>query len=615
MSPAVMKELMPRLMIVVLVWIGTVGAITVLDETNNSEWMGVLEETADNAAYAVEEWLNNKVDLAKELSEDPRVTTSFALVEGDDTQEVRKTLYEFRYLHETDEGIKDVYLFDKISEEIAHKTAGSPNLPETIIDALTLASNQERAFYATLFTSKGKTKLLVAAIVYDEEGEAVGYTAYIQPGGIAFKGFISLFSKKKEVDISLYNRQVDDNVAALESFNNGTPPLQIMSPGQLNIPVFSPEDASGPFIDPQQETFYAAYKIVPTFTTWTISSKIDKETFFGDNGTYATIIFAAAALLTLLILLFPLKGGYTDLLRKKLPGYTGSAGKKDYQIEKDVDYSNIYSDTTSVAEKALSKAKRKKTFVSKEYRPSNAVIAYNIRTGLKHKRIKLLYQPVMDLETNQPLMFDVFLHIIDELGEVMSPQLWLPVAQEENLFDAIDETVVTTGIETHIMKKPPLSIPLAFNVAGSTFESFSFMEALMDTSMKMPDIASHSVFKLHSREIIEDPRAMTFIRECREMGFNFVIDYFGGGPQTLKATKTLRFDFVKIDISRFDLKDRDQQKEFITLVKTAEAIELPIIIEKIENAKMLNLCKKLGIRYVQGWHIGKPESEDILKDY
>jgi EAL domain-containing protein (putative c-di-GMP-specific phosphodiesterase class I) len=105
---------------------------------------------------------------------------------------------------------------------------------------------------------------------------------------------------------------------------------------------------------------------------------------------------------------------------------------------------------------------------------------------------------------------------------------------------------------------------------------------------------------------------MSFIKECREMGFRFSIDYFGGGVQTIKAAKTLKFDYIKIDVLKFDLGKAEGQKEFIRLIKTAQAINLPVVIEKIEDEKTLRFCKKIGANFVQGYHLAEP-NVDLLK--
>ena len=224
--------------------------------------------------------------------------------------------------------------------------------------------------------------------------------------------------------------------------------------------------------------------------------------------------------------------------------------------------------------------------------------------------MKLLYQPIFDTAGNVN-MYEVYLRIIDDEGKVMPPSLWLPVARKENLFSLIDETVVSIAVEKFFIRNNPLRMSLAFNISGNTFGSLEFLEKLMNASSSTYPIAEHTIFELRSREIIEDKRAMSFIKECREMGFRFSIDYFGGGTQTIKAAKTLKFDFIKIDILQFDLNKASDQKEFIKLIKTAEAIDLPVVIEKIEDERMLKFCKKVGANFVQGYHLAEP-NVDLL---
>ena len=102
---------------------------------------------------------------------------------------------------------------------------------------------------------------------------------------------------------------------------------------------------------------------------------------------------------------------------------------------------------------------------------------------------------------------------------------------------------------------------------------------------------------------------MAFIKEMRDHGCRFSVDYFGGGQNTIRAAKSLKFDYMKIDCLKFrglENGDPEQVKAFREVVLAGAEAELPMIAEKVENKTVYWLCRRLQVPFVQGYYIAEP---------
>jgi EAL domain-containing protein (putative c-di-GMP-specific phosphodiesterase class I) len=94
-------------------------------------------------------------------------------------------------------------------------------------------------------------------------------------------------------------------------------------------------------------------------------------------------------------------------------------------------------------------------------------------------------------------------------------------------------------------------------------------------------------------------------------GCEFALDDFGAGFSSLNYVKTLPIDYIKIDGSfisnmRRDPIDKAMVQSFVQIGRT---LDKKTIAEFVEDQETLLLLKKLGVDYVQGFHVSRPAGE------
>jgi EAL domain-containing protein (putative c-di-GMP-specific phosphodiesterase class I) len=103
-------------------------------------------------------------------------------------------------------------------------------------------------------------------------------------------------------------------------------------------------------------------------------------------------------------------------------------------------------------------------------------------------------------------------------------------------------------------------------------------------------------------------KAAEFIARIRQLGCQISLDDFGVGFSSFSYLKNLRVDILKIDGSfiRDITKSRDDQLFVKALVDVSRGMGIRTVAEFVENAATVELLRRLGVDYVQGYYVGRP---------
>ena len=104
--------------------------------------------------------------------------------------------------------------------------------------------------------------------------------------------------------------------------------------------------------------------------------------------------------------------------------------------------------------------------------------------------------------------------------------------------------------------------------------------------------------------------AIEFVSEIKKLGCKFAIDDFGAGYTSFRNLKALDIDILKIDGSFVTgvASSRDNQLFVRTLLDLARNFGMQTVGEWVDNEADAMLLKGLGVDFLQGYLLGKPET-------
>jgi len=97
--------------------------------------------------------------------------------------------------------------------------------------------------------------------------------------------------------------------------------------------------------------------------------------------------------------------------------------------------------------------------------------------------------------------------------------------------------------------------------------------------------------------------------QVRRQGFRFAIEHFGAGTGPQQLCEQLKPDFAKIDGSLMQglANSPKQQQQVKELVQIAKSVNAVTIAERVQDANTMAVLWQLGIEFIQGYFVNKPE--------
>ncbi len=268
------------------------------------------------------------------------------------------------------------------------------------------------------------------------------------------------------------------------------------------------------------------------------------------------------------------------------------------------------------AEAALDQAKRlgrsswssfsEKTDIISQRR-RNTHMSDVILTALNDRRIRLAFQAIVSDLDETPSKFECLIRMRGEDGREVSAPEFIPVAERLGLVHLLDRRVLELAINTLAICP---NIHLNVNVSMETVKDAVWAEGYVAQLRANTMLAKRITVELTETKVIDAIDAsIEFVSEIKELGCSFAIDDFGAGYTSFRNLKALDIDILKIDGSFVTgvASSRENQLFVRTLLDLARNFEMKTVAEWVENEADAMLLKGLGVDFLQGYLIGKPE--------
>jgi EAL domain-containing protein (putative c-di-GMP-specific phosphodiesterase class I) len=115
--------------------------------------------------------------------------------------------------------------------------------------------------------------------------------------------------------------------------------------------------------------------------------------------------------------------------------------------------------------------------------------------------------------------------------------------------------------------------------------------------------------------VSQEPGWEMVVQRMRDLGFRVALDDVGAGYNSLGAVAAVQPEVIKLDISLISGVHQDARKAELVriLCDYAARYDLLTVAEGIEQAEEAAACQSLGIRWLQGYHLGRPMPLEQLR--
>jgi len=232
--------------------------------------------------------------------------------------------------------------------------------------------------------------------------------------------------------------------------------------------------------------------------------------------------------------------------------------------------------------------------------------------ALEENRFCLYAQAIEPLNGSSDLHYELLLRMIDSKGEIIPPGAFLPAAERYNLITKVDFWVIEHAFS--LLKNNPLFLEkinfCSINLSGQSLTEPDMLEFIIGQLDNSKIDGTKICFEITETAAISNLSiAMKFITTLAEQGCLFALDDFGSGLSSFAYLKNLPVDYLKID--GMFVKDIVDDPIDHAMVKSINEIGhvmgMKTIAEFVENDVIKGMLKEIGVNYVQGYGIGKPQ--------
>jgi EAL domain-containing protein (putative c-di-GMP-specific phosphodiesterase class I)/CheY-like chemotaxis protein len=185
-----------------------------------------------------------------------------------------------------------------------------------------------------------------------------------------------------------------------------------------------------------------------------------------------------------------------------------------------------------------------------------------------------------------------------------SPDQWFAEASEVGLRTELELAALERALERLPELSP--SVFLFLNASPETLGTSAFYDLVAGVAPGRLVIELTEHAPIDDYDLVNDA-----IGGVRALGVKLAIDDAGAGFASLRHILRLAPDFIKLDctlVAGIET-DRSQQALAAGLISFSEKIGATIIAEGIETRAALTALRGLGVRYGQGYHLGRPTAD------
>lgn len=245
-----------------------------------------------------------------------------------------------------------------------------------------------------------------------------------------------------------------------------------------------------------------------------------------------------------------------------------------------------------------------------------------VREMLSANRIRLFAQPIAPASicATSPLYFEVLARMVGDNDEILTPDKFLPAISLLGQQVEFDRCVIIQTLN-HLATDRELIAEknqCAINVTGPsicdpTFPHF-LISALSDRNIRADSI----VIEVTESDAITDlEAAFSNVTTISNAGVQIAVDDFGTGRATFEYIRRFKPDILKIDGAFVRGSESDPlDKEIVhSIVRLAKTIGAKTVAEFVENEKIADQMRGMGLDNLQGWAIAKPMPIETVKAF
>lgn len=240
-----------------------------------------------------------------------------------------------------------------------------------------------------------------------------------------------------------------------------------------------------------------------------------------------------------------------------------------------------------------------------------------MREGLEREEFSVYYQPKIDLLTGTILGFEALVRWNHPLKGMISPALFIPLAEESGLIIPLGLFVLKSACiqlkRWHNMGH--MHLHMAVNMASQQLRDDGIVQAveeILTVTKLFPDRLELEITE--SSAMIDVDKTIQLLAALRQRGIQIAVDDFGTGYSSLSYLKRFPITTLKVDQSFVrDLPgDLDSLEIVNAIIAMGRSLGFKTVAEGVETSAQEAVLRTAGCHAVQGFLYSRPIPADEI---
>jgi diguanylate cyclase (GGDEF)-like protein len=239
-----------------------------------------------------------------------------------------------------------------------------------------------------------------------------------------------------------------------------------------------------------------------------------------------------------------------------------------------------------------------------------------LRQAIRLEQFEVFYQPEIDVPTKAILGFEALLRWHHPERGLVSPNDFLPLAEETGLIVPIGEWVLRRACRD--AASWPSNLKIAVNVSGAQFKSRGLAHTVISALAESGVNPGRLELEITESVLLADTEfALATLHHIKSLGVQSAMDDFGTGYSSLSYLRLFPFDKIKIDQSFVNELSMGGDAAAIVraVIALGASLGITTIAEGVETEEQLKALVAEGCDAAQGYLVGRPTPASELKRF
>ncbi|WP_418474255.1 putative bifunctional diguanylate cyclase/phosphodiesterase [Frisingicoccus sp.] len=236
-----------------------------------------------------------------------------------------------------------------------------------------------------------------------------------------------------------------------------------------------------------------------------------------------------------------------------------------------------------------------------------------IRKGLKNREFVVFMQPKCNLNTGKIVGMEALARWKKADGAIVLPGDFIPYMEETGLITDLDVYMweeVCRELRSVMDDEKEMLLPVSVNVSIADVyaldvpEVFRTLVERYGVPPKYLEVEITESIYARDTERIND-----MVHQLRKDGVTVLMDDFGSGYSSLNMLKDISVDILKIDMNFLAMNGENEHRGIDILrsvIQLADKMQIAVIAEGVETREQIELLRKMGCVYGQGYYYYRP---------